>query len=276
MAGTAVAGTVTVMIVSMVALPATRSVNALARARSMLEHTPSLTYWRARASIAAQARAASSEGKVPSHRSTPGSSAHRRSPHCGAGPRGALVQQVRADPGQHPPAPPPQVRTVLGGEVPLQRGHHGGRDLGGGVLELLGDHPGPVGVQPTRRHRRVQPTQPGLGGRLPAGPSAARRTAVRTRRCACTAEVASTPDTIAGASSATCPSPRWHSTTVPSSSHSGSIAANRAIAASCTALAALTTRCAEASTPAHCSRDPLTAEVAKAPDSSTSAASHAA
>ena len=99
---------------------------------------------------------------------------------------------------------------------------------------------------------------------------------MRTRRCACTAELASTPDTIAGASNATCPSPRCDSTTVPSSSHSGSIAANRAIAASCTADATSITRCADPSTPAHCSRDPLTAEVAKAPDSSTSAASHAA
>ncbi len=71
-----------VMTVSMVALPATRSVNALARAPSMPEQAPSCTYWWARASIAAQALAASSEGKVPSHRSTPGSSTHRRSPHA--------------------------------------------------------------------------------------------------------------------------------------------------------------------------------------------------
>ncbi len=31
--------------------------------------------------MAAHAVAASSEGKVPSHRSTPGSATHRRSPH---------------------------------------------------------------------------------------------------------------------------------------------------------------------------------------------------
>ena len=73
------AGTVTVSTVSMVALPATRSVSALARARSIVPHTPSATYWRARASIAAHAWAASSEGKVPSQWSTPGSSTHRRS-----------------------------------------------------------------------------------------------------------------------------------------------------------------------------------------------------
>ena len=53
----------------------------------------------------------------------------------------------------------------------------------------------------------MQPTQPGLGRR-------ARRTVGGqphrgpTRRSACTAETASTPDTIAGASNATCPSRR--------------------------------------------------------------------
>ena len=75
----------------------------------------------------------------------------------------------------------------------------------------------------------------------PGGPSAARSTAVRTRRSACTAAVDSTPDRIAGASNAMCPSARWLSTSVPSSSHSGSIAANRTIAASCAAIATLIT-----------------------------------
>ena len=196
--------------VSMVALPATRSVNALARAPSMPGQTPSVTYWRARASIAAHALAASSEGKVPSHRSTPGSSTHRRSPHSRAGPGGALVQQVGADPGQHPPAPAPQVRCR-----PRSRSAPPGRrprwppPAAGACSSSSATTAGPVGVQPARGHRRVQPTQPGLACSDPAGPSPASRTAVRTRRWACTAVVASTPDTIAGASNDACPSARW-------------------------------------------------------------------
>ncbi len=79
--GMMVAGTVMVKTVSMLACPATRSVRALPRAASMWVHTPSLTYWWARASMAAHAVAASSEGKVPSHLSTPGSATHRRNPH---------------------------------------------------------------------------------------------------------------------------------------------------------------------------------------------------
>ena len=76
----------------------------------------------------------------------------------------------------------------------------------------------------------------------PAGPSATSRTADRTRRSACTADTASAPDTIAGASSATCPGARCVSTTVPSSSSSGSIAASATIASSCTAAARFNTR----------------------------------
>ena len=97
---------------------------------------------------------------------------------------------------------------------------------------------------------------------------------MRTRRWACTAVVASTPDTIAGASNATCPSPRCDSTTVPSSRNSGSIAANRAIAASCTADATLITRCTDPTAAAHCSSDPATADASNAPQLGQ-AASHA-
>ena len=63
---------------STVACWVTRSVRALARARSMRSQVPSVTYRWASASIAAQARQASSEGNVPSQVSTPGSSTHRR------------------------------------------------------------------------------------------------------------------------------------------------------------------------------------------------------
>ena len=63
---------------------------------------------------------------------------------------------------------------------------------------------------------------------------------------------------------------------MPSSRNSGSIAANRAIAASCAADATSITRCNDPTTAAHCSSDPATVVVANAPDSSTSAAPHAA
>ena len=77
------------------------------------------------------------------------------------GPQGALAKQVRADPGQRPPAPPPQVRPVLHGQVRLHHGHHRGPHLRWGRLKLLRDHRRPVRIQTARAHRRVQPTQPG-------------------------------------------------------------------------------------------------------------------
>ena len=249
----------------MVAWPATRSVSALARAPSMPEQAPSVTYWRARASIAAQALAASSEGKVPSHRSTPGSSTHRRSPHCARARAARWCSRsglIRASTRRHRRR---RRGAVLGLEVRLQGGDHGGRHLGGGVLELLGDHPGPVGVQPARGHRRVQPTQPGLasrtrpGRRRPAAPRCApaagrappRWPAPRTRSPA-------HPTTHAPGPGATPPRCRPRG-------YSGSIAANRAIAASCTADATSITRCAAPTAAAHSSRDPVTADAANAP-----------
>ena len=82
-----------------------------------------------------------------------------------------------ARPAQPPPRPPPAA-----GRAPARR---------------RPPRPGSASSCP-RAHRRVQPTQPGLACRTPAGPSAARRTAVRTRCSACTADAVSAPDTIAG------------------------------------------------------------------------------
>ena len=79
------------------------------------------------------------------------------------GPRGPLQQQLRADPRQRPTAPPPQVRTVLDLEVPLQHRHHRLAHLRWGSRQLLGDHTRAVGVQPALAHRRVQPTQTAVG-----------------------------------------------------------------------------------------------------------------
>ena len=149
----------------MVACPATRSVSALPRAASMWVHTPSLTYRCANASIAAHAVAASSDGKVPSHRSTPGSATHRRRPHSARARLARCQQQLRADPRQSPPAPAPQVRPVLDLEVPLEHRHHRLAHLRRGRRQLVGDHTRPVRVQPALTHRRVQPTQPAVRAR---------------------------------------------------------------------------------------------------------------
>ena len=101
----AVAGTVSTTWTSMVALPVTRSVRALPRACSMLVQVPAATRSWARRSMAAQAVAASSLGKVPCHSSTPGSATQRRSPVCGAGRLGAFADQVGGDAReQHPGA----------------------------------------------------------------------------------------------------------------------------------------------------------------------------
>ena len=83
---------------------------------------------------------------------------------------------------------------------------------------------------------------------------------MRTRRSACSGAVTSTPDRIDGASTAMCPSALWVSTSVPSSSHSGSIAASRTIAASCAAFATSVTHCKLPIAAAHSARDPATPE----------------
>ena len=136
----------------------------------------------ARASIAAHARAASSEGKVPSHLSTPGSSAHRRRPQCS---RACLARWTtrsgltRASTVRH-------RRRSCGAasvsQVLAEGGDDRGRDRRRGQLELVGDHraryassppvriascspPSPVSV-PTRPARRRPPDRgphPALG-----------------------------------------------------------------------------------------------------------------
>ncbi len=93
---------------------------------------------------------------------------------------------------------------------------------------------------------------------MPSGPSAAVRSACRTRRSAATAVTVSAPDTIDGASNAPYPSGLWTSTTVPSSHQSASTAATRTIAASCAAVAAFTSPCSAPATAAHSCRDPAT------------------
>ena len=91
---------------------------------------------------------------------------------------------------------------------------------------------------------------------VPAGPSAARASAARTRASACTGATFSTPETMAGVSRAACPSARWVSAMVPSSSTTGSIAASRAMTASWAAEAVSMTCCSDPSTAAHCAERP--------------------
>ena len=147
----------------MVALPATRSVRALARARSMFGQAPWVRYWWARASIAAQAWAASSEGKVPTHLSTPGSSAHRRSPHSSRARRARWTsrsgltrvstrrQRRRRCAASSDPKYPSRAATTVAATC------------GGASTSSAAIDPGPVAVQGAGGHRGVQPTQPGRG-----------------------------------------------------------------------------------------------------------------
>ncbi len=120
---------------------------------------------------------------MPSHWSTPGSSAHRRSPHSSVGLLGPLDDQVGADPRQHGAAPASQLRRRVGVQALTQGGDHRGRDRWRRQLELFGDHRRPVGVQATGAHRVVQGASP-VSVSDPAGPSAttAPRTAPAARR----------------------------------------------------------------------------------------------
>ena len=82
-----------------------------------------------------------------------------------AGPRGAPAQQVGADPGQDLSAAAPQPRPGERGQVRAEGGDDRVGDLGGCLLELERDHPGPVRVEGARAHRVVQATEPGARGR---------------------------------------------------------------------------------------------------------------
>ena len=121
---------------------------------------------------------------MPSHRSTPGSSTQRRSPHDAL----ARSARCRSRSGLIRASARRQRRRRCAAsstlEVTLEHRHHGRAHLRRGGLELLRHDTGPVPVEPARAHRLVQPTQPGLGrGALgpvggqqpPPPPPAARR-----------------------------------------------------------------------------------------------------
>ena len=127
-------------------------------------------------------------------------------PARGAGPLAPLHEQVRADPGQRPPAPPPQgapssTPGAPGASRPRWRAPAAAQP------RAPGRRPAPIRVQPPRGHRGVQPTHP-ESVPVPSGPSAASSTAAPHPALGVHRAIASTPDRIAGASNATCPNPR--------------------------------------------------------------------
>ena len=172
---------------------------------------------------------------MPSHRSTPGSSAQRRSPHCARARAARWCSRsglIRVSTRRHR-----RRRCVPSSvvEVPLQGGDHGGRDLRRGRARAprrpprpgrrpTDPAPSPRATRPARSRWRYRPVR-----RRPAAPRSAPAAArAPPRRPAPPTRSPARPTPHA-------PTPGGDSTTVPSSSHSGSIAANRAIAASCTA-----------------------------------------
>ena len=104
---------------------------------------------------------------MPSQRSTPGSSTQRRSPHD-ARARSARWRSrsglIRASARRHRRR---RCAASSTSKCALERRHHRRAHLRRRGLELARHHTGPVGVEPARAHRRVQPTQPGLGPRCP-------------------------------------------------------------------------------------------------------------
>ena len=157
-AGLVSAGTVSWIWTSMVALPVTRSVRALPRACSMVEQVPAATWSWARRSMAAQAVAASSLGKVPCHSSTPGSATQRRSPVA----LRARLARSRTRSGEIRSSRTRVRRRSVAASSPkcaAEGGDDGVGDVGGGDLELEGDDGGPVPVELPGRHRLVQTVQ---------------------------------------------------------------------------------------------------------------------
>ena len=115
---------------------------------------------------------------MPSHRSTPGSSTHRRSPHSRPGLQARWRSRsglIRASTRRHrrrrcAPSSTSKCRSSAVTTV--------ARTSGGAASSSSATTDGPVGVQPARAHRRMQPTQPGLGagaGRAVSGQQHRRR-----------------------------------------------------------------------------------------------------
>ncbi len=253
------AGTVSTTWTSMVALPVTRSVRALPRACSMLVQVPAATRSWARLVDRGPGGGGvfAGEGAVPLVDAGLGDPPAQ--PGRGAGPLGALAQQLGGDAVQQHPGASPQGGGVVA-EVPGQRGHDRVGHVGRCHLELERDDPGPVAVELPGRHRLVQPTQPaGLGHvavRRPApGPGpAASRTACSTRRWAWGCDAPITGATRSAASRLTRPGACTVSPRVPSSHQTLSRRAASAIAASCTAVRVLISDWQSPTTPSHWSR----------------------
>ena len=156
------------------------------------------------------------------------------------GPRRALPQQVRARSG------PAARRARRRSRAPSSTSNHPSSDATT-VAATSAGHSSSSAATTCARYASSRPAaiaacnppRP-VHDSVPSGPSAAVRSACRTRRSAATAVRFSTPDRIDGASNAACPSGLCTSTTVPSSHHCGSTAANRTTAASCTAVASFT------------------------------------
>ncbi len=251
------AGVVRTTWTSTVACPVTRSVRALARARSMRSQVPSVTYRWASSSMAAHARQASSEGNVPSQVSTPGSSTHRRRldsdrARCArwrsrsgliraSSRRARRRRRAESSTPNHPSSDATTVAATSGG--------HSSSSAATTCARYASSTPDAIAA--------CNPPSP-VHDSVPSGPSAAVRSACRTRRSAATAVRPSTPERTAGASSAPCPSGWCTSMRVPSSHHCGSTAASRTIAASCAAVASFTRDWSSPATAAHSSRDPRT------------------
>ncbi len=207
--------------------------------------------------MAAHARQASSDGNVPSQVSTPGWSTHRRSDDSDR----ARAARCRSRSGEIRAS---RRRARRRSRAPSSTSNHPSSDATT-VAATSAGHSSSSAATTCARYASSRPAAIAacnppnpVAVSVPSGPSAAVRSACRTRRSAATAVRFSTPDRIDGASNAACPSGLCTSTTVPSSHHCGSTAANRTTAASCTAVASFTRCWSSPATAAHSSRDPRT------------------